>query len=218
MYCDSQANVRWSTLSYRYLLSRRSSSENNIFRCVSSSTSAKEEDRVTEGTYFDWCEKEGCDSGGTENQYILRQKVSTSRRRQAAVNGCADLKLTEANKLKYTLIDCDAKRKPLCLRGDPIINSPRRMKKRRKKHKQRKKDLRMKQIRGKSQWRKMLRNKKRRGRQLSRQEPSPPLEMCATVGRLKNMEKDTLLNINLVKSWLKTVHGKKALSRFSVSQ
>ena len=175
MYCDSQENIRWSALSYR---------------CASSSTpatSSKDDQRVTEGTYFDWCDKEGCDNENvaSENSYILRQKVSPSRRRQAIVDGCADLKLTETNKLKFTLIDCDAKRKPLCLRGDPIINSPRRMKKRRKKHKQRKKDLRMKQKKGKAQWRKMLRNKKRRGRQLLRQEPSPPLEMCATVGRLK---------------------------------
>ena len=142
---------------------------------------------MTEGTFFDWCEKEGCDDGGTETPYILRQKVSTSRRRQASVDGCADLKLTDANKLKYTLIDCDAKRKPLCLRGDPVINSSRRMKKKRKKHKQRKKDLRMKQIKGKSQWRKMLRKKKRRGRQLLllRQESCPPMEMCATVGRFQ---------------------------------
>ena len=89
---------------------------------------------MTEGTYFDWCEKEGCDNGETEKPYILRQKVSPTRRRQAIVDGCADLKLTETNKLKFTLIDCDAERKPLCLRGDPVINSPRRMKKRRKKH------------------------------------------------------------------------------------
>ena len=34
----------------------------------------------------------------------------------------------------------------------------------------------------KAQWRKMQRNKKRKGRQLLRQENSPPVEMCATAG------------------------------------
>ena len=137
---------------------------------------------MTEGTYFDWCEEEGCDNEGTDNSYILRQKVSPSRRRQAPVDGCVDFRLTESNKLKFTLIKCGDKRKPLCLRGNPIINNLRKkMKKRRQR--QRKKDLRMKQKRGKSQWRKLFRNKKRRGRQLLRQEPSPPVEMCATAGR-----------------------------------
>ena len=173
MYCDSQENIRWSALSYR---------------CASSSTpttSSKDDQRVTEGTYFDWCDKEGCDNENvaTENSYILRQKVSPSRRRQEIVDGCADLKLTESNKLKYTLTECDRKRKPLCLRGDPIINNQRkRMKKKRNRIKQRKEDLRKKQKRGKTQWRKMQRNKKRKGRQLLRQENSPPVEMCATAG------------------------------------
>ena len=153
-------------------------------------TSSKDDQdqRVTEGTYFDWCDKEGCDKENvaSENSYILRQKVSPSRRRQAIVDGCADLKLTESNKLKYTLTECDRKRKPLCLRGDPIINNQRkRMKKKRNRKKQRKEDLRKKQIRGKSQWRNIHRNKKRKGRQLLRQENSPPVEMCATSGRNK---------------------------------
>ena len=124
MYCDSQEKIRWSALSYK---------------CASSSTpttSSKDDQRVTEGTYFDWCKKEGCgnENVASENSYILRQKVSPSRRRQAIVDvdGCADLKLTELNKLKYTLTECDRKRKPLCLRGDPIINNQRkRMKKKR---------------------------------------------------------------------------------------
>ena len=74
------------------------------------------------------------------------------------------------------------------MRGDPIINNQRkRMKKKRNRKKQRKEDLRKKQIRGKSQWRNIRRNKKRKGRQLLRQENSPPVEMCATAGR-KNGE------------------------------
>ena len=138
---------------------------------------------MTEGTYFDWCEEEGCESEGTDNSFILRQKVSPPRRRQVPVDGCVDLRLTESNKLKYTLIDCEDKRKPLCLRGNPIINNLRK-RQRKKRKRQRKKDLRMKQIRGKSQWRKIFRNKKRKGRQLLRQEEScPPAELCATAGR-----------------------------------
>ena len=179
MYCDSQENIRWSALSYK---------------CVTSSTStpptsSKEEQRVTEGTYFDWCEKEGCVNGGSGSSYILRQKVSPSKRRQEVVEGCADLKLTESNELTYTLIDCADKRKPLCMRGDPIIdnqnqNQIKRMLPRRNSIKKGKKDLKRKQIRGKTLWRKINRDKKRKGRQLLRQEPSPPVEMCATAGML----------------------------------
>ena len=186
VYCDSQADVRWSALSYRYLVENISNIciGHDFIRCSLSSPTSAEEQRVTEGTYFDWCEEEGCDNEGTDNSFILRQKVSDSRRRrrQLPVDGCVDFRLTESNNLRFTLIDCDDKRKPLCLRGNPIINNLRkRMKKKRKR--QRKKDLRMKQIRGKSKWRKMFRNKKRRGRQLLREEPGPPVEMCATAGR-----------------------------------
>ena len=110
--------------------------------------------------------------------------MSPSRRRQAIVDGCADLRLTQSNKLKYTLIECKAKRKPLCIRGDPIINNKvKRLKKKRFKTKQRLVDLRIKQTNVKIQWRKMLRNKKRKGKQLLRQEPGPPVEMCATAGK-----------------------------------
>ena len=173
VYCDSQENVKWSALSYRCAASSTSTPP----------TSSKEEKRVTEGTFFDWCEKEGCVNGETDSSYILRQKVSPSRRRQEIVEGCVDLKLTESNKLKYTRIECADKRKPLCLRGDPIINNQRkRMKQRRNRINKRKKDLRKKQIRGKTQWRKIKRNKKRKGKQLLRQEPGPPVEMCATAG------------------------------------
>ena len=58
--------------------------------------------------------------------------MSPSRRRQAIVDGCADLRLTESNKLKFTLVDCNGTRKPLCMRGDPIINNEvKRLKKKR---------------------------------------------------------------------------------------
>ena len=174
MYCDSQENIRWSALSYRCATSSASTPP----------TSSKEEQRVTEGTYFDWCEKEGCVNGGSGGSYILRQKVSPSKRRQEVVEGCADLKLTESNELTYTLIDCADKRKPLCMRGDPIIDNQRkRMLPRRNSIKKGKKDLKRKQIRGKTLWRKINRDKKRKGRQLLRQEPSPPVDMCATAGR-----------------------------------
>ena len=72
----------------------------------------------------------------------------------------------------------------MCIRGDPIINNEvKRLKKKRLQAKQRKVDLRIKQTNVKSQWRKMLRRKKRKGRQLLRQEPGPPVEMCATAGK-----------------------------------
>ena len=99
------------------------------------------------------------------------------------------MKLTESNELTYTLIDCADKRKPLCIRGDPIIdNHPinlqrKRMLLRRNSIKKGKKDLKRKQIRGKTLWRKINRDKKRKGRQLLRQEPSPPVDMCARAGR-----------------------------------
>ena len=177
VYCDSQENIRWSALSYRCATSSTSTSRMNL--------NLKYEQRVTEGTYFDWCEKEGCLNGGSDSSYILSQKVSPSRRRrQEVVEGCADLKLTESNELTYTLIDCADKRKPLCMRGDPIIDNQRkRMQPRRNRIEQRKKDLKKKQIRGKTLWRKINRNKKRKGRQLLRQEPSPPVDMCVTAGR-----------------------------------
>ena len=131
-----------------------------IVRCNPSSTgtpsSSEEEDRIREETYFDWCEEEGC-STGASSPFILRQKVSPSRRRQAIVDGCADLRLTGLNKLKFTLVDCNDKRKPLCMRGEPIINNEvKRLKKKRFQSKQRKKDLRKKQTIAKFQWRKML--------------------------------------------------------------
>ena len=176
MYCDSQENIRWSALSSRCVTSSTSTPP--------TSRSSKEEQRVTEGTYFDWCEKEGCVNGVSGSSYILRQKVSPSKRRQEVVEGCADLKLTESNELTYTLIDCADKRKPLCMRGDPIIDNQRkRMLPRRNSIKKGKKDLKRKQIRGKTLWRKINRDKKRKGRQLLRQEPSPPVDMCATAGR-----------------------------------
>ena len=70
------------------------------------------------------------------------------------------------------------------MRGDPIIDNQRkRMQPRRNRIEQRKKDLKNKQIRGKTLWRKINRDKKRKGRQLLRQEPSPPVDMCARAGR-----------------------------------
>ena len=161
-------------------------SEQKIIRCATTSPtlqiSGKEDQRVTEGTYFDWCKEEGCETGGS-SPYILRQKVSPSKRRQTIedVDGCADLRLTESNILKFTRIQCKDRRKPLCMRGDPIINK--RKKKRRNRIQQRKVDIRKKLKRVTSQWRKLVRNKKRKGRQLLRQEPSPPVEMCATAGK-----------------------------------
>ena len=70
------------------------------------------------------------------------------------------------------------------MRGDPIINNEVKRSEKKRQAKQRKVDLRIIQTNGKYQWRKMLRKKKRKGRQLLRQEPGPPVEMCATAGRL----------------------------------
>ena len=134
--CDDKCIGHWkyshtfSGNSRSNLVDSRKTFSTCIVRCNPSSTetpsSSEEGDRITEGTYFGWCEEEGCDTGAS-SPFILRQKVSPSRRRQAIVDGCADLRLTESNKLKFTLVDCNDKRKPLLFRylmADKIITPP----------------------------------------------------------------------------------------------
>ena len=98
---------------------------------------------------------------------------------------CLTFSLDDSGNLVSSGVDCQTKLKPLCLQITPdnldFIDDkcqeynpyiyPRKV------------DLRIKQTNVKSQWRKMLRSKKRKGRQLLRQEPGPPVEMCATAGK-----------------------------------
>ena len=133
---------------------------------------------------MDWCGVGGCDSS-LQAGVTLRQKVSPSSSQEVIMTMCASLKLNRDNILEYTLIDCEEKLRPLCMRGDPkaikitqTATAARfRRKRRRKKNKIYK--LRLKQLMSKA-LRKSFVKKTKRNRP---KRQAPPVEMCATAGR-----------------------------------
>ena len=130
--------------------------------------------------FFDWCGKNGCNIEN-DSGIILRQKVSSSRRGRN--DPCADLRLNEQNRLRYTLTACQDLLKPLCMKGNPKIS--RELKSSEKfKVKRRLKKLKKTRL---SQKQERLRRAKRRKqmKRQSRQENSSPVEMCATAGDTK---------------------------------
>ena len=157
--------------------------------------------REVSSYFYEWCQKEGCEIDGT---FTLRQNVTTLKRQNQDTDLCVDLRLTANNRLKYTQFNCEEKKKPLCLRGEPntIIDPDGRFKNKRKAKKQyrlklkhfismqKQKQRRLKTNRKKqNKWKlkqkqRMLKNRRSRvGRQLSRQADDPPVEMCATAGK-----------------------------------
>ena len=135
--------------------------------------------------FIDWCAKEGCGEGG-EQEYTLTQRIPASRNAQTEI--CADLKLQDG-KLKYTQIGCDEERKPLCMKGDPVVKftDQTRFSKLRHLKKQRKKLLCRKQKLLKARL-KLLNKKLRKETALSRQvrqSEAVPVDMCLTGGEIK---------------------------------
>ena len=130
-----------------------------------------------------WCGVDGCDTN-LQAGVTLRQKISPSSRQDVIMTMCADLKLNRDKQLEYTLIDCEEKLRPLCMRGDPkditIIKTAASYSKKRRRKKEKIYKLRQKQLMTKM-FRKSFVKKLTRKR-TKRQ--APPVEMCATAGRL----------------------------------
>ena len=100
------------------------------------------------------------------------------------MNMCADLKLNQDKELEYTLVDCEDRRKPLCMRGEPrdisITESQARFRKKRRLKKKKIYKLRQKQLMAKAIKKAFM--QKHKIRRPKRQAPAPPVEMCATAG------------------------------------
>ena len=131
---------------------------------------------------MDWCGLDGCDSN-LQAGVTLRQRISPSSRQEVIITMCANLKLSSDKQLEYTLIDCEEKLKPLCMRGDPkdisIIQTAARLRKKKRMKKKKIYKLRQKQLMAK-----MLRKSfvKRHKRKRTKRQ-APPVEMCATAGK-----------------------------------
>ena len=132
--------------------------------------------------FIDWCGVDGCDTN-LQAGVTLRQKISPSQRQDVIMTMCADLKLNRDKQLEYTLIDCEEKLRPLCMRGDPkditITQTAARLRKKRRMKKKKIYKLRQKQLMAKMFWKSFVKKLKRK--RIKRQ--APPVEMCATAGR-----------------------------------
>ena len=136
--------------------------------------------------FIDWCGRGGCDSQ-LQAGVTLRQKISQPGGRQEEImNMCADLKLNQDKELEYTLVDCEDRRKPLCMRGEPrdisITESQARFRKKRRLKKKKIYKLRQKQLMAKAIKKAFIQKHKRRRPKRQAQASAPPVEMCATAG------------------------------------
>ena len=130
-----------------------------------------------------WCDKDGCGAG---QGYTLTQSIPAMINENVQyAEVCADLKL-ENDILKYTQIDCNeaVMRKPLCMKGEPMVQEEARFSKLRHMKSHRNKLLCRKQKLLKARL-KLLNKKLRRESSLSRkvrQADAPPVDMCITGG------------------------------------
>ena len=128
--------------------------------------------------FIDWCDKDGC---GVGEGYTLIQRIEANQGEL-----CADLKLVDG-KLKYTRIYCYKVRKPLCMKGEPTVQSSSeeaRFSKLRHLKSHRNKLLSRKQKVLKARL-KLLNKKLRKESSLSRrvrQAEAPPVDMCLIGG------------------------------------
>ena len=152
---------------------------------IPNSFSSGSDDTHLQDPFLDWCRKDSCDFDG---EIRLRQRVFQSRNRNKLIEdySCADLRLNMDSNLNYTYINCKEKIMPLCMKGSPkIVKNSRTLditrflkNKKNKKHKK----MKLNQERERIKERRKKIKKRRRGRQLTRQESDPPVEMCATAG------------------------------------